>query len=165
MISITSQNSLISGNRQYKCVLGKSGVVKEKREGDGATPAGVFPMLQVLYRPDRVAIPKTKLPVTKLKPGDGWCDDPSHVDYNKHINLPHNGSHEKLWREDHIYDIIVVLGYNTSPIIPLRGSAIFLHCATPSYETTEGCVALTYLDLVEILRTCSNKTLVHIAKS
>ena len=165
MISITSQNSLISGGRQYRCALGKSGVTKKKREGDGATPAGLFPMLCVLFRPDRVASPKTKLPVIELKQNDGWCDDPTHVDYNSHINLPHNASHEVLWREDHVYDIIVVLGYNTSPIIPFRGSAIFLHCATPTYKTTDGCVALNNLDLIEILQTCSTQTLVQITNS
>ena len=122
-------------------------------------------MLCVLFRPDRVASPKTKLPVIELKQNDGWCDDPTHVDYNSHINLPHNASHEVLWREDHVYDIIVVLGYNTSPIIPFRGSAIFLHCATPNYETTDGCVALNSLDLIEILETCSTQTLVQITNS
>lgn len=162
MISITSQNSLIAGEKHYRCVLGRSGVLKNKREGDGATPAGLFQMLRVFYRPDRVAPLKTDLPALKLTPNDGWCDDPSHADYNRHINVPHNASHEVLWRKDHIYDMIVVLEYNMSPIVPFRGSAIFLHCATPSYELTDGCVALKDTDLVEILKTCSNQTRVRI---
>ena len=149
---------------QYRCVLGNSGVVRRKREGDGATPIGLFPMLRVLYRPDRVASPKTKLPVFQLKPNDGWCDDPSHADYNKHVILPHNDSHEVLWRKDHVYDVIVVLGYNTCPIIPFKGSAVFLHCATPSYEPTKGCIAVKDIDLIEILKNCSNQTQVKIIK-
>ena len=164
MISVTSQNSLTFEGRQYKCVLGISGVVRKKLEGDGATPVGLFPMLRVLYRPDRVRPPKTMLPVLGLKPNDGWCDDPAHPDYNKAINLPHNASHEMLWRKDHIYDVIAVLGYNTSPIIPFRGSAVFLHCANRSYGPTKGCVAIKKSDLIEVLRACSKQTMVKITE-
>ena len=159
---ITSSNSLLSNGRMYRCVLGKTGVLTKKLEGDGATPAGVFPLMRVLYRPDRMDIPETHLPVFALSPNDGWCDDPTHEDYNKPIKLPHDGSHERLWRDDNIYDIVVVLGYNTSPVIPFMGSAIFIHFAEPSFKSTRGCVALKDVDLLEILKTCSTKTNLHV---
>ena len=159
---ITSLNSLLSNGRMYRCVLGKTGVLTKKLEGDGATPSGVFPLIRVLYRPDRMDFPETHLPVFALSPNDGWCDDPTHEDYNKPIKLPHDGSHERLWRDDNIYDIVVVLGYNTSPVIPFMGSAIFIHFAEPSFKSTRGCIALKDVDLLEILKTCSTKTNLHV---
>ena len=159
---ITSSNSLLSNGRVYRCVIGKTGVLAKKLEGDGATPAGVFPLLGVLYRPDRLDIPETSLPVFALSSNDGWCDDPTHEDYNKPIKTPHNGSHEMLWRNDNIYDIVVVLGYNTSPVIPFMGSAIFIHFAEPSFKSTRGCIALKDCDLIEILKTCSTETKLHV---
>jgi len=159
---ITSSNSLLSNGQMYRCVLGKTGALKKKLEGDGATPAGVFPLVRVLYRPDRMDIPQTRLPVFALSPNDGWCDDPAHEDYNKHIKSPHDGSHERLWRDDNIYDVLVVLGYNTSPVIPFMGSAIFIHFADPSFKSTRGCVALKDVDLLKILKTCSTETKLHV---
>jgi len=137
-------------------------VITKKHEGDGATPAGVFPLTRVLYRPDRIGYPETSLPVFPLSPYDGWCDDPTHEDYNKPIKLPHSGSHERLWRDDNIYDVVVVLGYNVSPVIPFKGSAIFIHFAHPSFKPTRGCIALKNADLVEILKTCSTETSLHV---
>ena len=118
---------------------------------------------QVLHRPDRVPQPMTYLPVLELTSNDGWCNDPSHHYYNQPVTLPHAASHELLWREDPAYDIIVVTGYNSSPVVPFSGSAIFLHVAKPSFEPTEGCIAVGLLDLLEILRTCSKQTLIHIS--
>ena len=154
---ITSSNSLLSNGRAYRCVIGKTGALIKKLEGDGSTPAGVFPLMRVLYRPDRLGFPETQLPVFALSPNDGWCDDPTHEDYNKPIKLPHDGSHERLWRDDNIYDIVVVLAYNTSPVIPFMGSAIFIHFAEPSFKSTRGCIALKDVDLLEILKTCSTR--------
>ena len=161
---ITSSNSLLSNGRMYRCVLGKTGVLTKKFEGDGATPSGVFPLIRVLYRPDRMDFPETHLPVFALSPNDGWCDDPAHEDYNKPIKLPHAGSHERLWRDDNIYDIVVVLAYNTSPVIPFMGSAIFIHFAEPSFKSTRGCIALKDVDLLEILKTCSTNTNLHVVE-
>ena len=159
---ITSSNSLLSNGRMYRCVIGKTGALTQKFEGDGATPVGIFPLMRVLYRPDRMDFPETHLPVFTLSPNDGWCDDPTHEDYNKPINLPHAGSHERLWRDDNIYDLVVVLAYNTSPVIPFMGSAIFIHFAEPSFKSTRGCIALKDGDLLEILKTCSTKTTLHV---
>ena len=141
-----------------RAALGKGGVTPadSKREGDGKSPVGSWPMRYVFYRPDRVARPETALPVIALSPDDGWSDDPASPDYNRHIKLPADGSytasHEKLWRDDHVYDLIVVLGHNDDPPVPGAGSAIFMHIARDNYAGTEGCVALAQTDLFELLR-------------
>lgn len=136
-----------------RCALGRTGVTpaEAKREGDGASPIGVWPMRQVLWRPDRIAAPATRLPSVALIPEAGWCDDPADPFYNRPILLPYTASHEKLWRDDHIYDLIVELGYNDDPVIPGKGSAIFLHVARDDYSSTEGCIACALPDLLTLL--------------
>lgn len=138
----------------YPCLMGEAGVTGAKREGDGATPLGCFALRRVLYRPDRLAPPATRLPVAALSPRDGWCDDPEDPLYNQQIRQPFNGRFEILWREDRLYDVIVVLGYNDAPAIPGRGSAIFLHVASPDRRPTKGCIALERAPLLEILKGC-----------
>ncbi|WP_040308510.1 L,D-transpeptidase family protein [Asticcacaulis biprosthecium] len=136
------------------CALGKGGVIAatDKREGDGRSPAGRWPIRYVFYRPDRVAPPQTALKLVPLSPDDGWSDDPAAPDYNTHVKLPYVPSHEKLWRDDHVYDVIVVLGHNDDPPVPGMGSAIFFHLARPDYSGTEGCVAVAISDMLEFLR-------------
>lgn len=136
-----------------RCVLGKAGClsVEHKIEGDGASPIGVWPMLRVFWRDDRVEKPKTILPTVPIQENYGWCDDSQHPNYNQLIQTPFYARHETLWRDDHIYDIIVELGYNLSPVISGKGSAIFLHIAKSDFSPTEGCVALTEADLREVL--------------
>lgn len=141
------------GDQVWPCAIGKGGITREKREGDGATPVGCWPMRRVLFRPDRVAAPVTALPVTPLSREDGWCDDPGDTRYNQAVRLPYAGHHERLWREDGLYDILVILGHNNSPPVAGRGSAVFLHVAGPGYASTEGCVALAMPDLLTVLRT------------
>ena len=139
------------GDRQFRCALGPAGPRSDKREGDGATPVGRFAFRYVLYRPDRLAAPRTSLPVRALSPEDGWCDDPADPQYNKPVRLPYAGRHEELWREDGVYDVIVVIGHNDDPPVPGQGSAVFLHVARPDYAPTEGCVALALADLLSVL--------------
>jgi L,D-peptidoglycan transpeptidase YkuD (ErfK/YbiS/YcfS/YnhG family) len=129
-----------SGSARAAC--GKAGVAADKREGDHASPAGIFPLLRAFYRPDRLAAPKTGLPLAALTPRDGWCDDPTDPNYNRLVALPYSASHEDLWRDDGLYDLMVVIGYNTDPVVPGNGSAIFLHCAAPDFAGTEGCIAI-----------------------
>lgn len=150
----TSDGRLRWAGREIRCALGLSGVKtsENKQEGDGATPLGHWPMRQVFYRPDRLPKPETDLPVIALSPHMGWCDDPKHPLYNRQVALPFPASHEKLWREDHIYDLIVVLGYNDAPPAPDKGSAIFLHLARPDFSPTEGCIACPLPDLLDILK-------------
>lgn len=135
---------LEAAGRVLRCALGRAGVIAaaDKREGDGATPLGRRALREVLYRPDRTAAPATALPVRALAPADGWSDDPADPLYNRFVPLPHPFRHERLWREDGLYDLLVVLGWNDDPPTPGRGSAIFLHCAAPDLAPTEGCVAL-----------------------
>ncbi len=139
--------------RSVRCALGRAGVVSAaaKVEGDGASPAGVWPLRRVLYRPDRGGRPQTRLPVAPLAPHDGWCDAPGDRAYNRQVTLPYGARAERLWREDGLYDLMAVLGHNDAPAIPGAGSAIFLHLARPDYAPTEGCVALARADLEALL--------------
>ncbi|GIK97946.1 MAG: hypothetical protein BroJett029_21550 [Alphaproteobacteria bacterium] len=139
------------GGRRFRCAIGPAGPRRDKREGDGATPVGRFVFRQVLYRPDRVPAPETRLPVRALSPEDGWCDDPADPQYNRPVRLPYPARHERLWLEDAVYDVIVVIGHNDDPPVPGLGSAVFLHVAQPDYGPTEGCVALALDDLLTVL--------------
>lgn len=149
------------GHKIMSAIIGKNGVTSSKKEGDNATPLGLFPLRRVFYRADRVTKPLTSLPVEILSPKDGWCDDPQCPDYNKKVMLPTPANHELLWREDHVYDIIVVIGYNDSPAIPGRGSAIFMHLQRPNLAPTEGCIALSLPDLRTVLAANPQQILIH----
>ncbi|HEX3995943.1 MAG TPA: L,D-transpeptidase family protein [Acetobacteraceae bacterium] len=142
---------LIWRGQTLRCALGQGGVRVEKEEGDGTTPAGLLPLRRVFYRADRVPPPRSPLPIEPIAQTDGWCDDPSHRDYNRFVHLPHDARHEELWRRDEAYDVVAVLGWNDQPVVKDRGSAIFLHVARPDYAPTEGCVALALPDLLRIL--------------
>jgi len=161
----TADGMLTLGERKVRCALGPAGVVpaSEKREGDGASPAGVWPIRQVLFRPDRVAQPSTALQVRGLSPDDGWCDVPDDPAYNRAVRLPYPANVETLWRDDHIYDIIVILGHNDDPVVPGLGSAIFLHVCRPGYPPTQGCVAIERPDLEDLLRAARPGDAVEIA--
>ncbi len=136
---------------RMRCALGRGGVRRDKREGDGATPAGHWPLRRVLYRPDRIAAPPTALPCQAITPEDGWCDDPGDPAYNHPVGLPYAARHERMWRADGLYDLVVVLGYNDDPVVAGLGSAIFLHVARPDYGGTAGCVALALPDLQRVV--------------
>ncbi len=136
---------------RLRCSLGKAGVTSDKREGDGATPAGRFALRALFYRPDKLACPDCLLSKTAIRPEDGWCDDPHHPDYNRLVRLPHPASCEALWRQDDCYDLVIPLGFNDDPPVPGLGSAIFLHVARPGYLPTEGCIALAREDLLSLL--------------
>jgi len=140
--------------RRFQAALGRGGVRAHKEEGDGATPAGILPLRRVLYRADRLAVPRvpgTGVPREPIAPDDGWCDDAGHPDYNRAVRLPHPARHEALWRNDGLYDVVGALGWNDAPVVRGRGSAIFLHVATPDFRPTEGCVALQLQDLLDVL--------------
>lgn len=147
---------------KLKCALGRSGISVAKFEGDGATPTGRFRLLRVYYRPDRLSRPKTQLPVFALRPMDGWCDAADDRNYNRQVRLPYPASHERLWRSDSLYDIIVVIDYNITKRRRMRGSAIFMHLARPGYKPTQGCVALAKPDLLKLLALCNSNTEIEI---
>jgi L,D-peptidoglycan transpeptidase YkuD (ErfK/YbiS/YcfS/YnhG family) len=154
-IEVTPAGRLIWPGGTFRCALGRDGIRSDKREGDGGTPTGCFPLRRVLFRADRMAHPATGLPASAIAQDDGWCDDPRDAAYNRPVRLPYAASHEKLWRDDSVYDVIVVLGHNDDPVIPDAGSAVFLHVARPNYEPTEGCVALAVGDLLRLLADCA----------
>jgi L,D-peptidoglycan transpeptidase YkuD (ErfK/YbiS/YcfS/YnhG family) len=133
---------IVAGPLTIPCALGRGGTTRFKREGDGATPVGRFRLLGCFYRPDRGLRPPTRLPVASIGPEDGWCDDPSDRRYNRPVPLPYPGRHEKMWRDDHLYDVVLDIGWNRGPVVPGRGSAIFLHLARPDFAPTEGCIAV-----------------------
>lgn len=148
-------------------MLGRSGVLPSdmKREGDGASPLGVWPIRRVLYREDRGPPPNTALPVSAIRPDDGWCDAPGDVAYNQPVRLPYPASAESLFRDDHLYDLIVVLGHNDDPVCDGMGSAIFLHLERPERTPTEGCVALSRPDLERLLAEAVVGDAIEIAKA
>jgi L,D-peptidoglycan transpeptidase YkuD (ErfK/YbiS/YcfS/YnhG family) len=150
-IVVTGSQIARVGRLRLRRAIGRGGIRLDKREGDGATPAGIWPLREVLYRPDRMAMPATKLPVRALAPYDGWCDAPGDARYNKPVRLPYPASAEQLWRADHLYDLIVVVGYNDAPVVPGKGSAIFLHLARSDYAPTAGCIAFARPHLLSIL--------------
>jgi L,D-peptidoglycan transpeptidase YkuD (ErfK/YbiS/YcfS/YnhG family) len=158
-IKVGANNILTFKGKEYRCVIGKNGIYPEIKEGDWATPAGCFPIRKVFYREDRVSKPQSVFPTQTTQQDDGWSDDPTDPSYNKLVKLPHPYSHENMWREDdHLYDIVVELGQNDSPVIPNKGSAIFIHIARPAFTPTAGCVALTEGDLREVLSNCTSDT-------
>ncbi len=140
------------------CWLGRGGASSAKQEGDGATPAGTHPLRRVMYRPDRLERPETGLPVLPLKPALGWCDDPASPAYNRLIRKPYRLSHEDLWRDDHLYDLIVEVAYNDAPPVSGKGSAIFIHLSGPIGAPTEGCVALRKPHLLRALKKADRLT-------
>lgn len=151
------------GRLHLPCALGRSGVTALKREGDGATPLGRWALRAVFYRPDRVARPRTLLPVRALRRDDGWCDTPFDANYNRNVRLPYGERTESMWREDHLYDIVVMLGYNDRPRVHGAGSAIFMHLARDGYTPTEGCIALKRHDLEMLLLRCGPGSVVAVA--
>jgi L,D-peptidoglycan transpeptidase YkuD (ErfK/YbiS/YcfS/YnhG family) len=149
--TVTPNGTFTLGTESFPAALGRGGVRADKQEGDGATPVGLLPLRSVLYRQDRLAAPSCAVAVQPIAQNDGWCDDPAHPAYNRPVRLPIDASAESLWLEDHVYDIIGVLGWNDHPIQPGRGSAIFLHLARADYAPTEGCVALALDHLRKVL--------------
>nr|WP_298796252.1 L,D-transpeptidase family protein [uncultured Acetobacter sp.] len=156
-----SDAQLHCGHKVMSTVVGKNGLTEQKQEGDHATPIGIFPLRKVYYRADRIIKPRTILPVEPLSRLDGWCDDLKHTDYNRYIRLPHPARHELLWREDHVYDLIVVIGYNDNPVVSGRGSAIFMHLQRPDQTPTEGCLALSESELRSVLAAGANAVHIH----
>jgi L,D-peptidoglycan transpeptidase YkuD (ErfK/YbiS/YcfS/YnhG family) len=144
------------GGKTWRVAVGLNGIGRGKTEGDGVSPAGCWPTRTVLYRVDKLgAPPRSVFTTAAIDPRDGWCDAPEHADYNRPVRLPFAASCEELWRPDDLYDIIVVLGHNDSPIIPGGGSAIFLHVASPGYGPTAGCASMARDDLLEFLTTAA----------
>lgn len=164
LFTATARGKFSGADLVCPCAVGRGGVVgaPQKREGDGASPAGVWRMKRVFYRRDRIPHPETRLPVVPLAKHDGWCDAPEHPLYNRPVSLPFHASHEKLWREDHVYDILVELGHNDAPVVPGFGSAVFFHLAHQDYRPTEGCVAIARDHMLSALSQADGDTFMEI---
>jgi len=160
----SSKGVLTGPNIEFRCAIGKGGMTEaaKKREGDGASPIGAWEMRRVFYRRDKISALETDLSLVPITEEDGWCDDPADPLYNRPVTLPYPASHEKLWRDDNVYDIIVELGHNDDPPVPGLGSAIFLHVAKPDYGPTEGCIALGEDDLRQVLKIAEPGTILSI---
>jgi L,D-peptidoglycan transpeptidase YkuD (ErfK/YbiS/YcfS/YnhG family) len=143
---------------RIKCAIGKRGITDKKVEGDNKTPAGVFRFDSLFYRKDRLKKIKSKLPKKIIKKNMGWCDDTRSKYYNKLIRFPFILSAEKLWLNENIYDILLVINYNTKPVIKKKGSAIFLHIAKKNYKPTRGCIAISKKDMKQLIDIINNKT-------
>jgi len=161
----STTGKLLFKGREYACALGRSGILHPKHEGDGGTPTGIFPLREVRYRPDRMAAPKSGLPIYKAAPRDGWCDDPQDPAYNRLVRLPYRADAETMWRDDHLYDVLAVIGYNDAPPVPGAGSAIFLHVARQNDNAllpTSGCVSMRIEHVLAVLAACSPGTMIDI---
>ena len=160
---VTLKNKYICFNSyKIKCAIGKRGIKKIKKEGDKSTPKGKFSLNYVLYRSDRIKKLSTNLKKIIIKKNMGWCDDPKSKNYNQLIKFPFKFRAEKIYLKENIYDLIVVLNYNMQPIIPNKGSAIFLHLAKRDYSSTKGCVAISKKDMIMLLSKIKRKTYLNI---
>ncbi|MBV68706.1 MAG: transpeptidase [Pelagibacterales bacterium] len=150
MIILKRNYFLIYHKYKYRCAIGKNGIKRLKKEGDYCTPTGQFSLGPIYYRKDRINKLNTKLNVYPITENMIWEDNPNNKNYNK-LNLNNKKSREKLFRKDNIYDIIVVVNYNNKPVVPGKGSAIFIHIARNNYFPTKGCIALNKKDLVFLI--------------
>ena len=148
---------LIINGRSVPVALGRSGIRADKREGDGATPKGIFRPVRLWWRADRHPRPSTSLPVRIIKPDDAWCEDPASRRYNKPVRLDRDGG-DRLQRDDHLYDFIIEIDHNTQPRIAGRGSAVFLHLARDNFGPTAGCVAMTKPAMLRLLERLGPRT-------
>ncbi len=156
------QGLVVLAHGVARAALGRGGVAALKREGDGATPLGRFPLREVLYRADRVSRPRTPLRLRAIRPGDGWCEDPADRSYNRLVKTASRPGVDRLIRTDHLYDVVLVLGYNDRPRVRGKGSAIFVHLARPGYTPTDGCIALSRRDMLTLLRELRSRSTIVI---
>jgi len=162
MIIINKTGYLKYKDLKYKCALGKSGIGDKETEGDNITPRGVFNVVKIYYRKDRIKSLFSKFKLIEITKRIGWCDDPKSKKYNQPIKLPTRFSHEILYRRDNIYDLILVLNYNMKPVIKNKGSAIFVHITNKNYKKTAGCIALKKKHLIKLIERLNKKTKVKI---
>jgi L,D-peptidoglycan transpeptidase YkuD (ErfK/YbiS/YcfS/YnhG family) len=145
------QGRLIAGTLTLRCALGRAGLTRDKREGDGATPRGRLRLLHAFMQPGSFSRAGFLVPTRRARKEDIWCDDPKSFLYNRRLRGPTRLSHEDLRRPDRLYDFVGVLDHNIRPAVRGRGSAIFFHVATEDLAPTAGCVALRGRDLARLL--------------
>jgi L,D-peptidoglycan transpeptidase YkuD (ErfK/YbiS/YcfS/YnhG family) len=153
---------LTAGGRPVPVSLGRGGIKADKREGDGATPRGVFHPLRLWWRADRLPRPQTLLPIRPIMAADGWCEDPGDRHYNQPVRIAAGRPGDRLRRDDHLYDLIIEIDHNTRPRVAGRGSAVFLHLARDNFGPTAGCVAMTRPALLRLLARIGPRTRIEI---
>tara|TARA_B100000795_G_C22800349_1_gene441546 strand:+ start:1148 stop:1636 length:489 start_codon:yes stop_codon:yes gene_type:complete len=156
IIHVKNKNTLIIDDFQLKCCIGKKGTRSNKKEGDFSTPKGIFKLKKLYFRKDRVGIPKSHIKKKIIKKNQGWCDDPTHRNYNKEIKVFSKINKENFYRKDHKYDYLLTINHNDKKI-PFKGSAIFIHL-TDDYKPTAGCIALKKKDFEILLKLIDYKT-------
>ena len=162
MIIINKSGYLKYKNLKFRCALGKAGIRIKKKEGDNITPKGTYKIIRIYCRKDRIRQVKSRIKIYKINKKIGWCDDPRSEKYNQLIKLPNKFKHEKFYRKDHLYDLIIVLNYNMRPVVKNKGSAIFIHLARRNYNPTKGCIALSKNNLLIILNKINKNTKIKI---
>jgi L,D-peptidoglycan transpeptidase YkuD (ErfK/YbiS/YcfS/YnhG family) len=155
---------IAAGSQRIAVALGRAGIKADKREGDGATPAGRFRPVRLWWRGDRSPRPAALLPARPIDPADGWCEDPADRRYNRPIRLEPGATGDRLTRGDALYDLIIEIDHNTRPRIAGRGSAVFIHVARPGLGPTAGCIAMPAPALRRLLRRLGRNTriVIHI---
>ena len=161
-IFLKNKHTLQIDDFKFRCSIGKNGITTKKKEGDKKTPRGFYSLGNLYYRPDRLPKPNTKLKIRKIKKNMGWCDDPVSKKYNRLIKTSNKIKHEKLYRRDNKYDILIELDYNLKKIIPFAGSAIFLHL-TKNYKPTAGCIAINLNDMKILIKILDKNNLIEIS--
>ena len=161
LIRLKNKDTLNIDEFSFKCSIGKNGLKSKKVEGDFGTPKGSFLLKRLYYRSDRFKKIITVLPKIKIKKNMGWCNDPRHKQYNSLIKATKKIKHEKMFRRDRKYDLVIVLDYNLNKPVPFKGSAIFIHL-TKNYQSTAGCIALSKNDMLVLLKIINKKTKISI---
>ena len=156
MIIINKSGYLKYKDLKFRCALGKAGINIKKKEGDNITPIGTYKISKIYYRKDRIKKLFSKFKLIEIKKNMAWCDDSKSKNYNKLIKLPSKFTHEKLFRKDEVYDLIIPLNFNTKNIKKNRGSAIFIHVANKKFSSTQGCIALKKEDLICLIKNIKN---------
>ena len=160
-IIITNKDTLLYDEFKFKCSAGKNGKTTKKIEGDNKTPKGSYALGPLYYRKDRLPKPLTKLKVIEIKKNFGWCDDIKSKFYNKPIKINNKIRHEKLYRKDKKYDLLIPIKYNSTKPKKNKGSAIFLHL-TNNYKKTQGCIAIAKKDMLILLKLINKQTRIKI---
>ena len=161
LIRLKNKDTLKIDEFSFKCCIGKKGLKTKKVEGDLATPKGTYLLKKLYYRSDKFKKIETLIPKTRIKKNMGWCNDPKHRFYNSLIKISKKVKHEKMYRKDRKYDLVIVIDYNLKKPIPFKGSAIFIHL-TQNYKPTAGCIALGKNDMLVLLKIINKKTKINI---
>ena len=163
MILVNKDKILYFKTKNYRCSVGLNGFTKNKIEGDKKTPIGKYSFGKLFVRTDKIKNLNTKFKYIPIRKDMAWSDDSNKSNYNNLIKTK-NKHKESLYRDDNLYDLILVINYNMNPVLPNKGSAIFLHISSDDYKPTEGCIAIAVNDFIEILKTLKPDDKINILK-